>query len=144
MDGAKVSYERLLSALAAHRASPKKTDPAVIDRYLRQFKEAIDDDLNIPLALGVLFTMIKEEKSADIFGAALKMDEVFGLRLSEARQSEEAGSEEVPEEVRKIAEERLLARKSKDYAKADELREKLKSLGWAVKDSKDGYELERL
>jgi cysteinyl-tRNA synthetase len=142
MDGAKVSYERLLSALAAHRASPKKTDPALVEEYMRQFKEAIDDDLNIPLALGVLFTLIKEEKSADIFEAALKMDEVFGLRLSEARQDAEEG--DVPDEVRKVAEERLLARRMKDYARADELREKLKGMGWAVKDSRDGYELVKL
>ena len=50
----------------------------------------------------------------------------------------------VPADIRKIAEERFEARKNKDWAKSDELRDKLKSLGWAVKDAKDGYELTNL
>ena len=51
---------------------------------------------------------------------------------------------EVPEEVKAVAEERKAARANKDWAKSDELREKLKALGYAVKDSKDGYTLTKL
>ena len=47
----------------------------------------------------------------------------------------------VPDDVRAVADERFEARKNKDWAKSDELREKLAALGWAVKDAKDGYEL---
>jgi cysteinyl-tRNA synthetase len=52
--------------------------------------------------------------------------------------------EEIPEEVQAIAKERFEARQNKDWAKSDELREKLASLGYAVKDSKTGYELTKL
>ena len=143
MEGARVSYERLLSALYSHKVSPQKTGSEIIEKYLREFKEAIDDDLNIPLALGVLFTMLKEEKSGDIFEAALKMDEVFGLRLSQAAPKE-SGGEDIPDEIKRIAEERFIARQSKDFKKADELRVKLQSLGYSVKDSKQGYEIVKL
>ena len=55
-----------------------------------------------------------------------------------------AAGEEVPAEVKAVAEERWQARANKDWAKSDELREKLKSLGYAVKDSKEGYELTKI
>ena len=53
-------------------------------------------------------------------------------------------SEDVPAEVQAIAEERLAARKARDWTKSDELREKLRLAGYAVKDAKDGYELTRI
>ena len=57
------------------------------------------------------------------------------------KQYEEKKELEVPAEVKAIAEERFEARKNKDWAKSDELRNKLSELGYNVKDSKDGYEL---
>ena len=138
MDGAKVSYERLLPLwlLTGYR---QKTDPALAEEHMRQFKEATDDDLNIPLALG--FTPDKGGKERGYLEAALKMDDV---RPAPFRG--EAGWRRgmSPTRWRKVAEERLLARRMKDYARADELREKLKGMGWAVKDSRDGYELVKL
>ena len=52
-----------------------------------------------------------------------------------------ACGDEIPEEVKKLAEERFAARQNRDWAKSDELRDKLAALGFAVKDSKTGYEL---
>ena len=49
--------------------------------------------------------------------------------------------EEVPEEVKTLAEQRWQAKKAKDWALADELRAKIDALGYAVKDSKEGYEV---
>ena len=50
-------------------------------------------------------------------------------------------AEEIPAEVKAVAEERFEARKNKDWAKSDELRDKLSQMGYLVKDAKDGYEL---
>jgi cysteinyl-tRNA synthetase len=66
------------------------------------------------------------------------MDEVFGLKLLEREELE------IPKEIKSIAEERLSAKKNKDFKKSDELREKLKSSGWNIKDTKEGYELEKI
>jgi len=75
--------QRLLTALAAHYASDAKTDSAVITEYKEKFFTAINDDLNIPLALGLLFTLIKEPKSRDIYELAIDFDRVFGLELDQ-------------------------------------------------------------
>ena len=53
-------------------------------------------------------------------------------------------ADEVPEDVKAVAEERWAARSAKDWAKSDELREKLKEMGYAVKDSKEGYTLTKI
>ena len=139
LDGAKVSYERLGSLLLKHKASEAKTDEKLLAEYKKQFEDNITDDLNIPGALGVLWTMVKEPFSKDIYALALDFDKVFGLSLADYK--EEKKELEVPAEVKAIAEERFEARKNKDWAKSDELRNKLSELGYNVKDSKDGYEL---
>jgi len=139
LDAAKVSYERLGSALLKHKASTAVTEGEVIAKYKAQFAENVSDDLNVPGALGVLWTMLKEPASKDIYALAIDFDRVFGLSLAEYEEEKEEVI--VPEDIRAIAEERFTARKNKDWAKSDELRDKLTGLGWAVKDSKDGYEL---
>ena len=139
LDAAKVSYERLGSLILKHKASPDTTDAKTLEKYRAEFEENISDDLNVPGALGVLWTMLKEPFSKDIYSLALDFDRVFGLSLAE--YEEERPELVIPDEIRAIAEERLAARKNKDWAKSDELRDKLAASGFAVKDTKDGYEL---
>lgn len=139
LDAAKVSYERLGSLLLKHKASDAKTDEKVLADYKKQFEDNITDDLNVPGALGVLWTMLKEPFSKDVYALALDFDKVFGLSLADYK--EEKKELDVPAEVKAIAEERFEARKNKDWAKSDELRNKLAELGYNVKDAKDGYEL---
>jgi len=69
----------------------------------------------------------------------VKFDEVFGLRLAEWAPKEEA----VPDAIRALAEARLAARRAKDWAAADRLREDLKVAGWEMEDRADGYTLRR-
>lgn len=140
MDGAKTSYSRLLNALYQHKVSSVATDAAKLGEYKKQFDEAVNDDLNIPLALGVVWTMVKEPKSKDIYALALEFDKVLGLSLDNAQPSEEA-QEDIPEEIKKLAEERFEAKKRKDFAVADALRAKLSESGYSVLDSKDGYKI---
>ena len=141
MDAAKTSYERLKAQILKHKASPAPTDKAVLDKYFAEFEREITDDLNIPGALGVLFTMLKEKPSKDIYDLAVKMDAVFGLGFADMKEEAPAAAENVPEEIKAIAEERFAARQAKDWAKSDELRNKLSELGYSVKDAKDGYTL---
>lgn len=138
MDGAKTAYNRLLAALQAHKQSAEKTDEEVLNGYRARFKEAIEDDINIPLCLGILNTMVKEKKSVDIYNLAQEFDKVLGLSLSAMPEKEKI---ELPDDVKAIAEERLLARKNKDFAKSDELRAKLDGMGYMIKDVPGGYEI---
>ncbi|MBR2070765.1 MAG: cysteine--tRNA ligase [Clostridia bacterium] len=138
MDASKVAYNRLLATLQAHKKSDIKTEKAVLDDYRAKFKDAISDDLNVPLALGILNTMVKEPKSKDIYDLAQEFDTVLGLSLNNEPIKEKV---EVPKEVADLAEERLLAKKEKNYAKADELRAKIDALGYFIKDIPGGYEI---
>ena len=123
-----------------------------------QFNECMDDDFNTALALSNLFGYFKEIKkllatgTSDAFFTALALSiqirktyGLLGLFKKSAKAYvewyEQKHAESVPEAVQAIAKERWEARVNKDWAKSDELREKLASLGYAVKDSKTGYEL---
>ena len=124
---------------AARLTAP--TDAAKLDGYRKQFADAINDDLNIPLAMGVLWTAVKEPASKDIYALALDFDKVFGLSLDKAKPEEIAPAEDVPDEIRELAERRAAAKKAKNYAEADALRAEINSRGYSVTDTKDGYSL---
>ena len=114
----------------------------------------MDDDFNTALALSNLYGYFKKAKAKiangdKTVGADLnqikKTYSLLGLFNKDAKefvsQVESKAKKDIPEEVIAVAEERKLARQNKDWAKSDELRNKLTEMGYSVKDSKDGYEL---
>lgn len=112
-----------------------------LDEYKEKFEEAMNDDLNTPLALSVLFELITKtnkliaenklgkEDAKSILVLWEKMNKVFALII--------AKEEKIPEEISKIANERKKARENKDFKASDEIREKLEKLGYAIEDLKD-------
>ena len=122
----------------------------------KRFDEAMSDDFNTALALSDLFGYFKEvsrllaehdPRARRIVNQIRATYSLLGLFKKDAKEylaKYGEKQEDVPEEVKAIAEERRAARANKDWAKSDELREKLKALGYAVKDSKDGYTLTKL
>ncbi len=123
----------------------------------KEFDEAMSDDFNTALALSNLFgyfKTVKAELAANDVKAAEDVNQIrktyslLGLFTENAddfiKQVEAKITSSVPDEVIAVAEERKQARANKDWAKSDELRDKLKSLGYSVKDSKDGYSLEKI
>ena len=139
MDAAKTAYNKLCAQLVAHKNSPEKTDKAILDDFTKKFEDAINDDLNVPLAIGVLWTMLKQPKSKDIYNLALKFDKVFALDFDKVK--EEKVEIDVPDEVVALAEERLAARKAKNWAESDRLRNEIAERGYAIKDTATGYEI---
>ena len=130
------------------------------ERVDREFNECMDDDFNTALALSNLFGYFKEMKklllsgkSGDFFAAlscAVQLRKTYGLLGIFQKSAKEYTAwyeaqnvSAIPAEVQKIAEERWAARLARDWAKSDELRAKLAKLGYAVKDSKTGYELSK-
>ena len=141
MDGAKTAYARLCALVAKHREGENDVSDEKLAAYRKEFEEDVTDDLNVPGAMGVLWTMLKEPASRKIYALALEMDKIFGLKLDEAKAEEV--KEEFPAEITAIATARAAARAAKDWGKSDELRAKLDELGYAVKDTKEGYTLTR-
>ena len=121
----------------------------------KKFNEAMSDDFNTALALSDLFGYFKEvsrllaendPKARRITNQVRATYALLGLFKRDPAQyfAQYAKKEEIPAEVAAVAEERRAARAGKDWAKSDELREKLRAMGYAVKDSKDGYTLTKI
>ena len=138
MDAAKVALNRLKEGYKRHLAGEEILDESVIKEFEEKFLEAINDDLNMPLALSVIWDVVKYEKKSKVLAELLlKFDSVLGLNIDKEEKTD------LPEDIIKIVEERKLARANKDWAKSDELRDKLINLGYTVKDTKDGMEVNK-
>lgn len=142
LKAAQVAYTRMLNALYEHKISATATAPEILDKYRKDFTDAVNDDINIPLSLGVIWTMLKETPSKDIYALALEFDKVLGLSLNKAKPAEKEKIE-VPDDIKAIADERWQARLAKNWAESDRLRDILAEKGYLVKDSKEGYSLEK-
>ena len=157
MEQTAAAYERLCTARERLREAQTADNPnaeeegafaAALEGYKQSFIEAMDDDLNTADAIGVLFelvravnTFVTEKRSkAAIDNAARAFDEITGV----LGISTDAKSEEFPEEAVRLLNERTEARAAKNWALADELRNRLAQLGFAVEDSKQGAKLKRI
>lgn len=107
------------------------------EEYEKDFLEAINNDLNMPIALAVIWKMLKEEKSNDIYLLMMKFNKILGFDL-------DCKTEEIPEQVKELANLRWNSKLNKDWAKADMYRNKIADLGYQVLDSKDGYEIKKI
>lgn len=107
---------------------------------------ALCEDLNTPEALGGLFSAAKKIEKSDLNkeGALRELKALgalvyaFGLKLFEKKEIA------IPESVQALAEKRWEAKKARDFARADQLRDNLVETGWRSLDTKDGYTLEPL
>lgn len=142
LSAAKTSRTRLMSQLGEHRLSSASIDSGKLENFRQAFRSAVEDDMNVPLALGVLFTAIKEPKSKDIYELAKEFDCIFGLDLDKAEAEQaKTGEIDVPEQITALCEERKAAKKAKNYALADELRAKIAAMGYSVIDTPQGYKV---
>ena len=142
MDAAHTSYERLRNALYAHKMSQASTDPAVIEELQKKFRSAVEDDMNIPYALGVLWDAVKLPKSKDVYKLALDFDKVLGLSLDKVT-APAPEKIDVPEDIAALARARFAAKKEKNWVEADRLRAEIAEKGYVIKDTKEGYVIEK-
>lgn len=142
LEGAQTALERLREHVRNAHAlggdpSQGKIPPTVRERFL----EAINDDLNIPQALGVLWDFVRSHQSpSDKLATLFDFDRVFGLKLSEVRPDEAV---EVPQEVRELLAQRETARTAKNFKEADALRKKIAESGYEVIDTPQGPKLRK-
>ena len=85
--------------------------------------------------------MLKQPKSKDIYNLALQFDKVFALDFDKVK--EEKVALDLPADVKELAEQRLAARKAKNWAESDRLRDEISNRGYAIKDTADGYEISK-
>ena len=137
------ALERLRNGYEKHLTGTATVQESKLKEYENKFHEAINDDLNIPLAMSTVWEVIREEnKSVQYAKLIEKFDEVLGLDLKNYKKYQT--KVDVPEEVQKLVEKRTLARKEKNWAESDKLRDEIKNLGYSVKDTANGVEIEKI
>ncbi|MFA5184134.1 MAG: cysteine--tRNA ligase [Patescibacteria group bacterium] len=120
-----------------------KGEGRISKEYQLKFLEAINDDLNMPRALSVVFSVLDSELSeVDQLATILDFDKVLGLNFNNFPLTKKNISiEDLPEAVRKLVEQRDPAKRNKDYEKADAIRKKIEAEGYIVEDTKDGTKI---
>lgn len=149
MNAAKTTYARLTESLALHKAGTNKIDDSTIAKHREDFDNAICDDLNTPLGMGILHTILKLPHSKQVFDLAMYFDTILGLQLEQAvqnykvEQKDSDDTDNLPQEIKDLAQQRWQAKADKNFAKADELRKELTDLGYTILDSKDGFKISK-
>lgn len=110
--------------------------------YKQEFTDAINDDLNMPEAVAVLWKLVKDDTVSDAskYKTLTDFDRVLGLCLTQATSSKQQVLE-IPKELQQLLNKRATARKNKDWTTSDQLRDQIKGLGYEVKDTSDGQEI---
>lgn len=138
MDSAKISLDRLREAYQKHLNGTDEIDENILEQYKNNFNEAINDDLNMPVAMSVVWELAKRpEKSKKVSQLLKDFDRVLGLKIDEYKKRN------IPDEIKELLKQREEARKNKDWSESDKLRDIIKEKGYIVKDSKEGQTIEK-
>ncbi|MBP3707652.1 MAG: cysteine--tRNA ligase [Clostridia bacterium] len=141
MDAAKIALNRLRDGYLKHKNGNDDVEASVIKEYEQKFLEAINDDLNMPVAMSVVWDVIKNNSKSKKLAALIeKFDEVMGFDI----KSYVPQVEELPEDIKKFVNERNEARANRNWAESDRLRDELISRGYSVKDGKEGTIVEKI
>jgi cysteinyl-tRNA synthetase len=108
--------------------------------YKKRFLEFINDDLNAPKALALMQNLIKDKNlsNREKYQYLLDFDKIFGLDLGNVKKTK------VPQKVYELVKEREEYRKKGNWQKADEIRKKIKDLGYQLEDTKEGPKIKKL
>ena len=132
-----------LLRLIDHFSKLAKDVGKINNEYGENFKEFLNDDIDTPQALALVWKLLKDESVAesDKRATLLDFDRVLGFNFEKLKEELKKSAELIPEEIKTLAEERERARKEKDFKKSDELRETINEKGYDIKDMNEGYEI---
>ncbi len=138
--GLEIFIAKMKKALSKNKEiQPTKLD--IIENARKKFIESMDNDLNVPEALGVVFSLISEFENTDITAISSKeAEEILKFLVDVKRVLDffDMDIDEVPQEVLRMLEERENLRKNKEFSKADEIRTKLTEMGYEIIDTRIG------
>lgn len=137
---------RLREGFTKHLEGAENISEEEIKKYEEKFLEAVNDDLNMPLAMGIVWEIVRNEnKSKQFAELLLKFDNVLGLDLENSKKYlEESKKIDLPEEIQKLIEKRKQARINKDWTLSDNIRDEIKEKGYIIKDTKEGMMVEKI
>jgi cysteinyl-tRNA synthetase len=145
LDNAAAAYEKLTAKIAAVLDGSGGTDEEKCAALKKSFTDAMNSDLNTALAVTALYDVLKADISnKDKLDLIADFDRVLSLGLIDAAgkyAEKNAAADDIPEEVKALAEQRKAARKKKNFALADEIRDKIAALGYTVAETREGTKI---
>ncbi len=143
LDNAQIAYEKLISRIAALKEEPEEpADREAANALRKKFREALDNDLNTSLAVTALYDVLKAKIADGTKRSLLKeFDQVLSLDLMHAaseKQLETTVPQENDAEIDALVAARAEAKKTKNFAEADRIRDQLKAMGVILVDTKEG------
>ena len=141
IEGSRVAYRRLVRHARELRAGSDSRGADLVEGFRARYRAALADDLNAPQALAVTWDVVRSDSlgSLEKWQLLYEFDSVLGLRLEGAA----AVDVEMDARIDALVRERDDARASKDWARADELRDQLSGEGIALEDSREGTRWQR-
>jgi cysteinyl-tRNA synthetase len=148
LQGARTSLARIDECLNKLREAARGSSSAPDEKLLRQFSDALDEDLNVAAAWGAIFEWVREmnrriaensltaAEATAALAAWEKIDLVMGIGAT--------AEAEAPAEILALLEARQAARKAKDFKRADAIRDELKAKGWTIEDTPKGPKPKKL
>ena len=159
MEASGNAYERILNAVdnmkdfqkkatAEELSAQEKEKLEEVRGYIKKFEEAMEDDFNTADAIAAIFELVKfantnlQEDSSrpfidEVLKTVVKLCDILGLKV-------EKEEETLDSEVEKLIAQRQEARKAKDFAKADAIRDQLLEMGIELKDTREGVKWKRV
>ncbi len=132
LESAKNGLDRLRNLLNKEVSEEGTVDPA----FQKEFLHALQDDLNVPKALSIVWEVTKSDLPFSTQKATiLDFDKVLGLQLDQVETIE------ITDEIKALLDQRQMAREQKDFTKSDEIRDEIAKLGFEVLDTPDGQKL---
>ena len=145
MEATSKSLERLRNGYKIHKEGKDKLDEQDrkrLEEIEHNFHEAINDDMNMPLAMSYVWEAVRyNKKSSEVADLLLKFDTVLGLKIDKEPEQKEV---EIPKDILDLIEQRKQARQEKNWAESDRLRDLIKEKGYEVKDTKDGMNIGKI
>ena len=142
LENAQNSLTKLKEGYVKHKTGTEIIENEKIEDYKTKFLEAIDDDLNMPVAMSVVWDIVKNPvKSKQLADLLLDFDRVLGINID---KTVEKKNEDVPQEILELVEQRKLAKANKDWTLADEIRNKIQEKGYSIKDTKTETIIEKI
>jgi cysteinyl-tRNA synthetase len=147
LQGSRTALGRIDECLAKLRNLAGDTPAPATPDWINRFSDALDDDLNMSAAWGVVFEWVREQnramaentltpvQAANSLAAWNRADSVLGIGVT--------SETEAPAEMLKLLADRQAARKAKDFKRADTLRDEIKAKGWLIEDTPKGPKLKK-
>ena len=132
---------KLREGYKKHKEGTEIIEEQVLTSYREKFLEAINDDLNMPLAMSIVWEAVKNTKKSKQIAELLEdFDNVLGIKIKENPKDEE----KISEEIQRLVERRQKARQNKNWEESDRIRDEIKDKGYQIKDTNNGIIIEKI